>query len=186
MAHLYVLQLAGDAVREAYFYVGSTLAPVRRLDEHRTGRGAAWTRVHAPIAGAERVYPLPVGTTPERMRLDEDSKTKELMLAYGIDAVRGGSYCTPTLSEGVVQELQRSLVHATNRCFRCGKEGHFITACPSAAPPKQRAAPPKQRATPPKQRAAPTKPAAKARVICYNCHHWGHTSNKCRYARVTK
>jgi hypothetical protein len=66
----------------------------------------------------------------------------------------------------------------------CGNYPGADASKQRAAPPKPRAAPPKQRAAPPKPRAA--KPAAKARVICYNCHHWGHTSNKCRYARVTK
>jgi predicted GIY-YIG superfamily endonuclease len=188
MAHVYVLQLAGDRVREAYFYVGSTLSPTRRLDDHRHGRGAAWTRLHVPLEGAASVFPLAVGTTPERMRLDEDTKTKELMLAYGIDAVRGGSYCTPILSEDVVSELQRSLVHATNRCFRCGKEGHFITACPSRPAAAAAAPPPPRRSAPakPPRRSAPAKPATKAGVKCYNCNRWGHTSPQCFKKRGKK
>lgn len=117
---IYVLRLQDDC-----WYVGKTKDVQRRLEKHMAGEGAAWTKVHRP----EEVV-------MERKMVgvwDEDNKVKSLMLYYGIDKVRGGSYSQVTLPEFQVLALKTEFSHVDECCFRCGKRGHYIGDCPNEA-----------------------------------------------------
>ena len=50
------------------------------------------------------------------------------MNKYGIENVRGGSYCQLNLDIIVIETLSRA---RNNKCLYCNKLGHFISACPS-------------------------------------------------------
>ncbi len=69
---------------------------------------------------------------------DEDKKVKECMHRYGIERVRGGSYAQPVLSQEQLSALQRELLGATDRCYKCGKSGHFARDCHTASAPLAR------------------------------------------------
>ena len=56
----------------------------------------------------------------------------ELMSIYGIDKVRGGSYSSSRLSVHDVATLKKQIIHADNRCFKCGTAGHFASRCKSS------------------------------------------------------
>jgi len=48
---------------------------------------------------------------------------------YGIDNVRGGSYCTLKLSEYDKQKAQQTINSVMDRCYICGMSGHFVNNC---------------------------------------------------------
>jgi len=121
--YTYIIELKDDC-----WYVGTTVDPTSRLDAHRSGNGAEWTRQHPPIEGCS--YNLKeVKGDEEQARLDEDSEVKRLMKEHGIEKVRGGSYSTTTLSRFDVKALSKELRHASGGCLRCGHKSHWATKC---------------------------------------------------------
>jgi len=48
---------------------------------------------------------------------------------YGIDNVRGGSFVTIKLNDSTKDHLMKMSNSANNRCFKCGKSGHFSKNC---------------------------------------------------------
>jgi predicted GIY-YIG superfamily endonuclease len=115
--YVYILQLEDDC-----YYVGKTNFWNKRYQEHFNGAGSVWTHLHKPVKVLETI------TTGSDF--DEDKYTKEYMLKYGINKVRGGSYVKSVLDSNQIKHLQKELWGAQNLCFQCGGE-HFINACPS-------------------------------------------------------
>ena len=48
---------------------------------------------------------------------------------YGIDNVRGGSFCEVILDEFTIQLLEKMSKTTQNKCFTCGIIGHFSKEC---------------------------------------------------------
>jgi cellular nucleic acid-binding protein len=116
---LYVLQLEQDK-----YYVGKTKRDIKiRINEHKGEEGCEWTRKHKFVSMIESKISSNI--------FDEDTLTKQYMLKYGIENVRGGSYSTIELSEEEIFFLQREINHALNLCLHCGKEGHYANKCPN-------------------------------------------------------
>lgn len=113
---IYILQL-----KHGKYYVGKTSDPVRRLQEHVSGKGSEWTRLHPPVKM--------IRTIPGASSFDEDRYVKEYMMKYGVDNVRGGSYSNPELDEVQECALQQEIRGATDCCMRCGRKGHFTKSC---------------------------------------------------------
>ncbi|KAJ3371245.1 Cullin-4A [Allomyces arbusculus] len=120
---VYVLKCA-----DGKFYVGKTKNHRLRIDQHLTGNGAAWTVMYPPI----KVVHLEHNADP----FDEDKFVKMYMRTYGIDNVRGGSYSQIKLDPRIKEALQKELLTAGDKCFRCKKLGHFVRDCPDAHAPK--------------------------------------------------
>ena len=94
MTTIYVLKL-----KKNKFYVGRTdKNAITRFKEHKAGKGSAWTRKYAPV---EIVY------VKNGDKFDEDKLTKKYMADYGIDNVRGGSYCQITLDPNARNVIEK-------------------------------------------------------------------------------
>lgn len=117
---IYVLEL-----EDGCYYVGQTTAPTTRLQQHRDGKGSAWTRLHAPV----RMCNLRKVRAGPEAGLEEDKETKTWMMRKGVDFVRGGAYACPVLPEAQASALSHEFGHAEGACLRCGRKGHFAAAC---------------------------------------------------------
>jgi predicted GIY-YIG superfamily endonuclease len=114
--NVYVLRLEGGR-----YYVGKATDVAKRFKAHKDGHGSAWTRKYKAVA-LERTY---MNVSP----FEEDKYTKEYMSKYGIDKVRGGTYCSMKLTSDQIQSLQKEICGATDCCFKCGSKGHFAQNC---------------------------------------------------------
>ena len=107
------------------WYVGRSTDPMNRFLAHFDAGGSAWTRKYAVVQVHE--------VRPMTSLLEEDHVTEEYMAEFGVENVRGGSYCQLELPAAVVDVLQRKLLHADNLCVRCGAADHYVADCPVCA-----------------------------------------------------
>ena len=116
MIHIYVLKLHNNK-----YYIGKTTNPNFRLENHFKSQGSEWTKQYKPT----EVVELFKGDD-----FDEDKYTLKYMSKYGIQNVRGGSWCQIKLSQNDEERALKSIDGATDKCFKCGQKGHFISNCP--------------------------------------------------------
>lgn len=109
------------------WYVGRTTQDAeRRFAEHVEGKKASeWTKTYRPLrlASVEKM----------KTKFDEDVKVLELMTRFGMDNVRGGSYCQMILSEAQRKVFHSQQATASNTCFLCHSPSHFFANCPFKA-----------------------------------------------------
>ena len=118
MEQLYVLELTNKK-----YYVGKTTDIMRRYEEHKNGKGSAWTMKYKPIKMLE--------CRPLNGVHDENNTTKDYMKKYGIEHVRGGVYTQIVLPADLISVLQREFVGAEDKCYKCKLAGHFGSECKS-------------------------------------------------------
>ena len=114
--YIYILLLSNNK-----YYVGRTNNPNFRLADHFNRNGANWTKKYTP----RRVIDI----IPNCDTFDEDKYTILYMQKYGIDNVRGGSFCEERLSNANVGTINKMIQGATNKCYICGNKGHYANEC---------------------------------------------------------
>ena len=116
MVFIYVLQLEQEK-----YYIGKTENPNFRIEQHFCFGGSEWTKKYSPISVIEII--------PNCDDYDEDKYTRRYMDNYGIDNVRGGSFCEVVLNETTIKLLEKMSKTTQNKCFTCGIIGHFSKEC---------------------------------------------------------
>lgn len=116
MVFIYVLKLEYNK-----FYVGKTISPIRRVNNHFDIKGSAWTRKFKPVDIIEII--------PNCDDLDEDKYTLKYMKEKGIQNVRGGTFCNINLSKSDVITIRKMIDFSSDKCYICGKTGHFAKNC---------------------------------------------------------
>jgi predicted GIY-YIG superfamily endonuclease len=117
MEQLYVLQC-----KSGKYYVGKTADVMRRFEEHKSGKGSAWTKKYPPT----RLMECRDITGSH----DENNMTKDLMKKYGVDNVRGGTYTQVVLPDELMKALNMEFRGNADVCYKCNLAGHFANKCP--------------------------------------------------------
>jgi len=138
---IYVLLL-----EDGRYYIGKSTTVDFRLEQHFNGYGSTWTKKYKPIKVVEII--------PNSDTFDEDKYTLKYMSKYGIDMVRGGSFCQIELSDQAMQILKQMLTSTNDKCYNCGEIGHYSNKCPGDNMQIKN-------------------------VTCYNCGEIGHYSTRC-------
>jgi len=116
MVFIYILQL-----EQGKYYIGKTTNPSFRIDKHFSSDGSFWTKKYKPVSV--------LGLIPNCDAFDEDKQTIKYMEKYGINNVRGGSFCEIKLSDNNIITLNQMIKGVTDRCYICGKDDHFANEC---------------------------------------------------------
>ncbi len=112
---IYVLRL-----ERSKFWVGYTNDPVQRLKQF-TGLNE-WILTYKP----ESIYKI---IPARKYRLD--TEVKEMMVEFGIENVRGGTWSESILPNTVIHTLRSELFGDSDIiCFMCRKVGHYVQDCP--------------------------------------------------------
>lgn len=114
--YIYILELVDNK-----YYIGKSKIPDIRLNKHFKKAGSCWTRKYSPVSVLE--------VFEEKHELDEDFCTIRYMKKYGIENVRGGSFCRLILAEEEKCVLLRLFRSAKDVCFLCGSDKHFVRYC---------------------------------------------------------
>lgn len=116
MIFIYVLELENNK-----YYIGKTNYPKFRLDSHFNYRGSEWTKKYKPIKLKELIKNCE--------SYDEDKYVIKYMEKFGIDNVRGGSFCQIKLGPENKKIIKRMINSSNDKCFKCKSNNHFASKC---------------------------------------------------------
>jgi hypothetical protein len=155
MIYIYVLELENNK-----YYVGKTLNPNLRLDQHFNSSGSQWTKKYKPKKVLEII--------PNCDNFDEDKYTLKYMEQCGINNVRGGSFCELKLNKDNLGTIKKMLSSSTDKCYICGENSHFANNCNQDAD----------------QILEELENLLIENDLCFRCYRKGHYATDC-YAKTT-
>jgi hypothetical protein len=120
MFFIYILKLKDDK-----YYIGKSRNKRtlnNRLRNHFNRGGAVWTKRHKPIE-VDKI----INIIDEKYI--EDRMVFEYMNTYGIENVRGGSFCKVKLSLEEKNVIKRIINTEENTCFICNSNDHMANEC---------------------------------------------------------
>lgn len=119
-AGVYVLQ-----TNTGMYYVGKSNNISARIQEHRSGLGAACIN-----DSNFRIIPnlLTSGSTSD-LESWERNETLQRMKVHGIDKVRGWMFTSKTLTDANRQDAFNQICEKFDLCRRCGRNTHFADKC---------------------------------------------------------
>jgi hypothetical protein len=158
MKYIYILRLISNK-----YYVGKTTNPNFRLEQHFNLKGTNFTKKYKPIEIIKII--------PNCDNFDEDKYTLEYMKLFGIDNVRGGSFCEIKLSNDNVLTIQKMINGSSNNCYKCGKSGHFANECNNSILGRK--------VSYSENDINYSNKKFKKTIICYLCGEEGHIKKKC-------
>ena len=115
MKTIYILKLENNK-----YYVGITNNINKRILNHFTNTGSEWTKKYKPIE---------IINEYKGDNFDEEKYTLLTMDKYGIDNVRGGSYCIIELSNLDKNKIKQIINSITDKCYKCSMKGHYAKEC---------------------------------------------------------
>lgn len=104
--YIYILQL-----EENKYYVGKTKHPKFRLESHFNAEGSEWTKKYKPIEVVKIIEDCD--------EFDEDKYTLMYMSLYGIDNVRGGSFCSTIINKKNLKIIDNMIAGLSKEDVRC-------------------------------------------------------------------
>jgi len=116
MVYIYILKLENNK-----YYIGKTTNPNFRLEQHFNLSGSQWTKKYKP----NKILQL----LPDCDSYDEDKYTLKYMEKYGINNVRGGTFCELKLNQNNLSTIKKMINSSTDKCYICGENGHFAKKC---------------------------------------------------------
>jgi hypothetical protein len=116
MITTYIIECEGNR-----YYVGRTHHEEHRILQHFENNGSEWTKKYKPIKIVSKFI--------SNDNFDEEKYTLQYMEKYGIDNVRGGSYCSVELSAADKTKAQQTIRSIMDKCYKCGLTGHFSKEC---------------------------------------------------------
>jgi len=120
MFFIYILKLKDDK-----YYIGKSRNKRtlnNRLRNHFNRGGAVWTKRHKPIE-VDKI----INIIDEKYI--EDRLVFEYMNTYGIENVRGGSFCKVKLSLEEIKVIKRIINTEEDSCFICNSHNHMSNEC---------------------------------------------------------
>jgi len=119
---VYILELAQGRV-----YVGKTSDLRRRVSQHLSARGSAFTQSFPPTGTL-----LPrLGRVSGCAEAAERDETLRYMFQRGIPLVRGWKYTRLNMTESEERDAEENIRELFDLCRRCGRPGHFVGQCKS-------------------------------------------------------
>ena len=116
MVYIYILQL-----EKGKYYIGKTTNPQFRLEQHFSSSGSQYTKLYKP----QKVLQIISNCD----NFDEDKYTLKYMEQYGINNVRGGSFCELKLDKDHLSTIKKMINGSSDKCYICGETGHFANDC---------------------------------------------------------
>lgn len=116
MTSIYILELENKK-----YYIGKTRNPDFRLNQHFNVNGSVWTKKYKPKKVLEII--------PNCDNFDEDKYTLKYMEQYGINNVRGGTFCELKLDKDNLNIIKKMINGSTDKCYICGENDHFAKDC---------------------------------------------------------
>ena len=113
--YIYILKLT-----DGKYYVGRSDNPRQRIEEHKIGGASTWTDKYHYV----KTLKIQKGDI-----YDEDKYTLMNMDFYGIENVRGGTFCQIILDDDDIKVIKRMIANANDECARCFNSSHFVGDC---------------------------------------------------------